>query len=110
MTKSENSKYHRQAVNLLHNNLSDCPWQINEETKAIDKKLLIKMFNASCKAKQENEYNTDVEAVFTSCVRAVRCICIADTESSNILLQNTVELLDPLEQYENALRHYEFII
>ena len=108
--KFENSKYHEKALSLLHNQLSDCPWNIDEETKEIDKKLLIKMFKESCKIIQRNENNQNAEYVFYSCIRTVRCICIDDVESCKILLQNKVYTLDALEQYENALRHYEFIV
>ena len=112
MDKFKNSEYRRQAINLLHNQLYNCFWNVDDNTKLIDKEKLINMFNESCRIIQKNEDNQKsllADAVFESCVRAVRCLCIKDKDASKLLLQDKVYTLDALSQYENAIRNYELI-
>ena len=112
MTKEKNSKYEWQAIHLLNGGLINCPWNVDDETKLIDKKRLLEMFNLSCQILQknkENDTNDYANAVFISCVSVVRCLCIKDEDASKILIQNREYTLNPLVQYECAIESYKLI-
>lgn len=113
MTQEQNRLFHEQALNLLHNQLVDCTYINNDQNKQIDKSILLDMFNNTCRIIQNYESDTEeyklAEAVFYSCIRSVRCLCIEDKESSKLLLQDKIYTIDALSQYTNALRNYKLL-
>ncbi len=109
MDKNINIKYNEKAIDLLNDKLINCPWNIDNESKIIDKKKLLEMFDYSCQMMQKNEKYDAAEDVFELCVRVVRCLCMEEYEASKILVNDKVYCFGAFVHYETAIKCYESI-
>lgn len=108
MDKITDLKYEHAAANLLHDGLYSFSWDTHE----IDKDNLVSIFKDACRlinrGGEHNEEYICAEAVVSSCIRAVRCICL-DEEASFTLIHGQPQKLNAISQYENAVRNYEYM-
>ena len=110
----QDQKFKFEAIDLLHDGLIDCPWNVDEESSVIDKDLLLKMFRDSKYILQSNPddpmLQSHADTVFETCVSLVRCICINDKDASTILISGKEYKLYAKMQWENVLRNYPLMI
>jgi len=106
MDRTTDLQYEHQAANLLHDGLAGFSLDSHE----IDKDHLVSIFRDACRlinrSGEHNEEYMCAEAVVSSCIRTIRCICL-DEEASFTLIHGQPRRLNALSQYENAIRNYE---
>ena len=106
---SEDRDYQNKAMQLLDNYLSDV--EAFPDESGIDKKILIEMYINSRNTHRyevENiELNRAAESVWSTCIRAVRCSGVINSEAKILIVNQKVNYPEAKNLYDHAIDLYK---
>ncbi|GGO76784.1 hypothetical protein GCM10011348_04810 [Marinobacterium nitratireducens] len=110
MDKILDLHYEHKAANFLHAALAGCFWEVQSKNLGIDKEKLVSIFRDMCRLINQGDAHSKeymcAEAVISSCIRIVKCICL-NAEVSYTLIHGGSREINALSHYENSVKNYE---